>query len=191
MMPLAVIGHVETTKAAATAVKQALENDFDLFNTITAYKLIGTSVSDLTKILSGPFLTALLGILDTKIDEALPGNNIDVADMVSSGDTSQMDEFGAVMQDQIDSVIKSASSFQDGQLTQTSNILLIAYINIMHTIEAASKVVPTALSLLPGVGKGADFCKHLFPQSPIYGWIVFIIPFFYMPLVSAVSQYAL
>jgi hypothetical protein len=191
MMPLAVIGHVETTKAAATTVKQALENDFDLSHTITAYKLIGTSLAEFAKILSGPFLTAALGILDTQIDNALPDNDIDVTGFLSIFDTSKMDEFGAVMQDQIDSVMKSASSFQDGQLTQTSNILLISYINIMHTIDAASKVVPTALSLLPGVGKGADFCKHLFPQSPIYGWIVFITPFFYLPLVSAVSQYAL
>jgi hypothetical protein len=187
MMPLSVIGHVETTKAAATAVKQALENDFDLSNTITAYKLIGTSVAELVRIVSGPVLTVALGFFDTEIDNAWPENDIDVTRFVSIFDTSEMDEFGAVMQNMTDSVIKSASSFQDGQLTQTSNILLISYINIMHTIEAASKVVPTALSLLPGVGKGAKFCKHLFPQSPVYGWIVFVIPFFYMPLVSAVS----
>jgi hypothetical protein len=180
MMPLSVIGHVETTKAAATAVKQALENDFDLSNTITAYKLIGTSLAELARIMSGPMLNVALGFFDTLY-------NIDVTGFVSLFDTSKMDEFGAVMQNMTDSVIKSASSFQDGQLTQTSNILLISYINIMHTIEAASKVVPTALSLLPGVGKGAKFCKHLFPQSPVYGWIVFVIPFFYMPLVSAVS----
>jgi hypothetical protein len=62
---------------------------------------------------------------------------------------------------------------------------------VVFTMLSCKSVLPLALSLLPGIQKGAVLCKMVFPDSPLFGWIAWVVPVFYVPIVAAILMMAL
>jgi hypothetical protein len=82
---------------------------------------------------------------------------------------------------------------------------------VMSSTIATKAVAPMALALLPGIKRGAFQCKLLFPQSLLFGWIVWVslkffyvvpiciclcfflkvVPIFYVPIIAVLMLMAL
>jgi hypothetical protein len=54
-------------------------------------------------------------------------------------------------------------------------------------LKSMVAMMPLALSLMPGIGRGALFTKLILPSSPLAGWIFRTVPLFYVPMLSVMT----
>ena len=76
-------------------------------------------------------------------------------------------------------------------MTEITPVGLDMTARVVFTMLSCKSVLPLALSLLPGIQKGAVLCKMVFPDSPLFGWIAWVVPVFYVPIVAAILMMAL
>ena len=62
---------------------------------------------------------------------------------------------------------------------------------VYFTFLSAQGIGPMALALLPGIKRGAFQCKLMMPQSSLFGWIVWGVPIFYVPIIAVLMLMAL
>jgi hypothetical protein len=62
---------------------------------------------------------------------------------------------------------------------------------VFYTFISAQAIAPMALALLPGIKAGASQCKLMIPQSALFGWIMWVVPIFYVPIIAVFYLMAL
>eukprot|EP00937_MAST-01D_sp_MAST-1D-sp2_P002391 g2391.t1 len=77
---------------------------------------------------------------------------------------------------------KIADQFQMIEESSTTFFNLMQRIGL--SIKATVALLPLALSLLPGMAKGALFSKLIMPSAALPGWVFVAVPILYVPMIS-------
>jgi hypothetical protein len=115
-----------------------------------------------------------LGVLQAAQEKASLAGNIDPSSATATLDQLWKDEASELV------------SSQYSQFLEHEEVIYDAGQRLVSMVYSTVALAPLALSLLPGIARGALFAKLVRPSSALPGWIIRLVPVFYVPMVSVI-----